>query len=210
MSRIRLIGLAFAAVCAFSGVSVASAVAAPEWLLAGKPITTAMKVKSKGTLELEDTKGGLGGGAVRVSCTGTDEGTVGPGAADVVEKVTVTSCSFVSGETCESPSAVAVDTPWKTEVFEEGGKARDHLKEDGKGKPGWEVTCHVFGVPGTDKCTGETSVGLENVAAGVNANFDETSRKSPAECSRGGKGTGLVFGTDTLESTTSEKLEVSP
>ncbi len=79
MRSIKILGMAFAAVLALT-VVVAGSASAHEWLVGGKPVTTALAGKSKtlgkGFL-LEDA-----GAKTAIICPGTDEGTVGPGAAD--------------------------------------------------------------------------------------------------------------------------------
>lgn len=205
MIRARTVGLAFVAVFAVSVVASASA-SAHEWKIGGNPITTATSVKSKSTLELEDTKE-----KVRVKCSGFDKGTVGPGAGDVVEKVTADeagtnntiTCSFVARGLCEAspaPTAVAVHLPWKTTIETVGTETRDVITADGAGEPGWAVTCKAPLLGNiTDTCTAATgNTAMTNVTGGVNLTFDKNSPK--ANCSRGGTGTGLVEGPDLVES----------
>ena len=129
LKRLRIVGLCLVAVFAVSAVGAASAFASPEWLQNGLKLTSALSVTSKGKLKLTDTKGGLKKGSVTIECTGTDKGTVGPGAADELTEVKATECKHVAGEECPSPSAEAVHLPWKTELYEEGSAIRDKVAE---------------------------------------------------------------------------------
>jgi len=203
MLRIRIIGLAIMAVFAMSAVAASSA-SAHEWLISGKPIAKATTIMSHGTLELEDSVAGTA-----VSCTGFDTGTVGPGAADLISKISSTvlgasnviTCSFVKQGLCEStaPTALAEHLPWKTEIYTSATGTRDMITADGAGEPGWTVTCHVGGAATPDTCTAALgSTGLANVTGGggVNATFEEHSQK--ANCTIGGTEAGVVRGTDLL------------
>ena len=222
MSRIRLIGLTLVAALALSAVAVASASAAPVWRLNGAEVKEATTVKSKsiGKLVLSDTSTGT-----VIECEGTDKGTVGPGAKDEVKEITATSCGFKEGKhgSCEEGhpvTATAVHLPWKTELYEEGGRVRDRITYGSKGQeekgeaPGWKVECTVltfFKVQ--DECTGVSNTGIENFAgsetlpSGVKAIFDATTPK--ANCSVGGAGTGEVTGIDLNESPAGKTLTVS-
>jgi hypothetical protein len=201
------------AVFAMAAVAASSA-SAHEWLLNGKPITTAIKIMSDGLLELEDTK--ATGGAVRVECRGFDEGTVGPGALDTVTNITseelkgskTISCGLVKAGLCKAPAtAEAVNLPWMTEIYlSSTGQVRDMITPGVAGKnPGWAVTCETILGKTTDTCTIELgSTALVSLATGVDATFEE---KSPnANCSVGGTGTGVVRGTDLLLNPVGETL----
>jgi len=169
-----------------------------EW----EAFTSAVAIKSEGTLELTDAKGGGGGGSVTVTCTGKDEGTVGPGAQDKVTAVFENAakkepeewvkCTHTAGEECGSPRAHAVHIPWNTKL--EGSPVRDKIESGGTGAPGWIVECTVFFVKVTDECTGTTTTSVTNVAGGVDTTFDASSAN--ANCTRGGAGAGKVRGTN--------------
>jgi hypothetical protein len=196
MSRIRIIGLALVAVFAMTAVAAASA-SAHEWQIGGKAIVTATVTKSKGTLTLTDKKGGIFKEEVKLTCKGTDEGTVGPGAADTVTAVTATECKTEKG-TCPSPTAKATHLPWKTELVSgTGSEVRDTITSGGSGEPGYNVVCAGLV---EDECVGNTSTKAENTTGGVNEIFDANSAN--AKCSRGGANAGEVRGTDLIESPT--------
>lgn len=199
MQRIKIMGLALVAVFAFAAIASSSAFAAPEWLLGGKSITKPVAVKSKsvGKLLLAD----LGAGT-SIVCEGTDEGTVGPGAMDLVSKITATNCSFEEAGSCESGKPVtakAVNTPWLTELFDNGTEVRDDITSEISGKlPGWVVECTVAGIfKIQDECTGLSTTGMDNVTGGVDALFEALTPK--ANCSVGGSGKGDVSGVDLNE-----------
>lgn len=203
MQRIKILGLALMAVCAVSALVSASALAAHEWLLNGKPITTAVKINSKsvGSLLLEDLH--ASGGAVAIVCEGTDKGTVGPGAKDEVTSITATNCTFEKNGQCEANKGVtanALHLPWKTTLELVSGELRDVIMGTG-GEPGWNVECTVFGVfKIQDECTALSSTGIKNDSTGVLAKFDS---KTPlANCTNGGANAGMVEGTDLNENPT--------
>ena len=209
MLRIQMIGLAVVAALFMSAVAAGSASAAHEWLLNGASIGAATKVHSLGLLLLTDHTAPLG--ETLIHCVGYDAGTVGPGAADLVESITkellgtnnVIECAIVKAGGCKSGTiakASAIHLPWKTELYLEGTELRDMITEDGTaGQPGWSVTCtNILGGSTTDTCTSTLgSTGVQNVAAGVNTPFEA---KSPsANCKVGAEairnGAGLVRGT---------------
>jgi hypothetical protein len=189
------------------------------WLINGNSITSATKTHSKVLVLLSDSK--ATGGEVKVHCKGFDAGTVGPGAADLVESITaellgtkkLISCSFDKVGACKAgttPTFEAVHLPWKTELVLNGTEVRDLFLADGSGAPGWAVTCtNVIGGTTTDTCEEEAgkpySAGLSNVSEGVLATFD--SKTPSAKCSIGGAEAGHLEGTDLTESPSStEKL----
>jgi len=196
MRNIKVWGLAFSAMFLISGLAVASA-SAHEWTLNGAPITTAVATTGSGKLTLTDTNGFFGS-TVSVTCTGTTTGTAGPGAVDTTSTVTVSSCTTDEG-TCGSPSATAVDLPWKTELSTVNGVVRDTIRADGNGQPGYAVTCTVGGFRITDTCKserGQPKVTLNT--SPVPIEFDAES--GTADCTNGGAGAGHVRGSLTVSS----------
>ena len=207
MLRIQMIGLAIVAALFMSAVAAGSAFAAHEWLLGGASIGSATKVHSLGLLLVIDHTAPLG--ETVIHCHRYDAGTVGPGAADLVESITkellgtndVIECTLVKAGGCKAGTiakALAIHLPWKTELYLEGAELRDMTTADGNGEPGWAVTCtNILGGSTTDTCTTALgSVGVQDVAAGVETTFDA---KTPfANCKVGSEtirnGAGLVRG----------------
>jgi hypothetical protein len=219
MLRIQMIGLALVAALFMSAVAAGSASAAHEWLINGAPLTSTLKVHSVGLVLLEDTK--APGGAVQVHCKGFDAGTVSPGGLDLVESVTAEllkgsdkiPCTFDKVGACKSnvtPTALALNLPWRTELVLNGTSVRDLILADGHGEPGWSVTCtNIFGGTTEDHCLAEAgkpgSVSLTNVAGGVLGTFDKLTPN--AKCSLGGAESGHVEGTVLTENPSgTEKL----
>lgn len=219
MLRIQTIVLALMAVFAMSAVaaSSASAAAEPLWLIGGKLVSSPVKVHSLGFLLLTDHNP-LGSNANKTTtlCHGFDDGTVGPHALDLVLAITAEllgtnnkiTCSFEEKGKCEAspaPLAEAVGLPWHTELYLEGTNVRDHITSDTPGgKIGWKVTCKapLLGTI-TDECTNTlSSVGVSNVAGGVDGIFDAISNN--ANCKIGAEavrnGAGLVRGLVLTES----------
>ena len=211
MKHAKIFGLAMVVLFAIGAIGSAAAFAGPEWLLNGAAITSPVSIKSKsvGSLLLSDLKAPSGGTAVK--CTGTDEGTVGPGALDLVTEVTATGCTFEKAGSCTTSDRVtakAVDLPWMTQLELVSGELRDMVTGTG-GEPGWAVECTVGGIfEITDTCTGLTSTAISNVSGGVDAIFDA---KTPlAKCSVGGANSGMVSGTDLNENPAGGTLTTDP
>jgi hypothetical protein len=194
-----MVGLALMAVFAFSAVMVANASAA-EWLCKEggvfKACAAAREVASEGTLKLSDA---TLLGTITVECSGTNEGTVGTGAADTITAIldlakmtTDILCPVTGGSNiCGTAEALAeaVNLPWTTSLL---STTIDDLTTSGVGNPGWHVVCSN----GTeDTCTkalaeltvkNETVGGVELVDAVFNAAENAT-------CLNGnGKVSGLV------------------
>lgn len=194
MRKIQTILLALVAVLAFGAITAAGA-SALEWLVDGLAITGAVSVDSESVaakpLELEDM-----GTGVKISCEGTDEGTIEPAGKDKETVVTenLASCKVLAGSgTCKKILAVkAVDLPWKTQLL---GTGRDEIKAEGAGAPGWLVECEgLFGIKVDDTCTIEGgSTAVTSLANGtVETLFDANSGE--ANCTVGGEKQGLVIG----------------
>jgi hypothetical protein len=199
MRKIHIVGLALAAVFAFSAFSAAAAFAASEWLVDGAavPSTAKVHVEQSGTLELWDMKA-----KVKLLCTGTGLGLVWE-KLDTVEEAKANTCTVEEGS-CGSPNAVAKNLPWNTEIVLVGSAFRDTLRSSGAGSPGWDVTCFGFV---EDTCLSETGSTLLTVEGeNVLANFDEESGE--ANCTVGGAG-GLVKGVLTTKALEGLTLSVS-
>jgi hypothetical protein len=211
----QIIGLALVSALIISAVAVASASAAHEWLINGAAITSAKLVHSKALVLLEDSK--AIGGAVQVHCKGFNEGTVGPGALDLVKSVTAEllgtndkiPCEFDPGKkglcgATPTPTALAIHLPWHTLIVLIGPVVRDLILADGNGAPGWSVTCSAA----TDTCEEEAgamgTTALTNVSGGVLATFD--SETLPAKCSLGGAKSGQVRGTNLTENPSATEI----
>jgi hypothetical protein len=165
-----------------------------EWLVNGVAVTGEVAVDSESVstkpLELEDM-----GTGVKISCEGTDKGTVGPNGKDKETVVTenLASCKVLAGSgTCKKILAVkAVDLPWATQLR----KTRDEISAEGAGSPGWLVECEGFlGIKVDDTCTLATgTTAITNLGNGtVESLFDGSSGE--ANCSVGGEKQGLVIG----------------
>ena len=175
-----------------------------EWNFRG--INGTEKSVSLGTLRLADTK--VLGKTVEVSCTGKDEGSVGPGKFGRVEAITEIKCT--PGENCAKITAETkpLNLPWQTELAE-GGKRTKIKATNGKGA-GWAVTCEVSGIALTDECTTEEgTVGnfLRFTPGFFNPNvnrwllltdFENLKASERAKCTVGGAEAGRVLGSDAV------------
>jgi hypothetical protein len=240
MKKIMLVVFA---VAAFGSVVTAAAFATgPEWLCNGAAITGTgnnrclVNSENLEAFTLEDM--GLPG---RVECPSgaiTDEGWVGPGAADEVTSVSFTGCtapakaenlsSVEVTNGCENVEEVkAVNLPWTTKI-EAKDAANDWLvainKKTGAGsEPGYAIKCKVAGISKKDTCEisgAEPLVLAENLAGNstelplVTIQFLKvlTVAAEAAKCSTGGLENGLAFGEQLLEAlsgTTQVSLEIS-
>ncbi|HEX5309681.1 MAG TPA: hypothetical protein VFW38_11440 [Solirubrobacteraceae bacterium] len=210
MKSMKLIGLVFAALVAFSAVSASAAFAETEFLFNAEPIGTMTQVPflsettEEGGLLLEDMKGGLFGEGVDILCSGGGEGFVEGPLLGFITKIfslegTESPPAFVKCVTdagiCPEPETQPVNLPWHFELDLSTGKVRALLLEEKLA--GWKLLCSKGSVE--DVCTAEagvdTSLGLSNGGANdVLVKFDE-SVTAPAICDRGGAKQALINGT---------------
>jgi len=220
MKHFKVAGLCLVAMFAMSMAATVTASAAPVWeqcregtgntkyedshctklSTSGKfqwqEVKGTEKVNSSATLTLKDTNVPIVG-TVEVKCSGTDEGTIGPGKFDKVTKIVVSKCT--AGTNCSTfKKAEARNLPWQTELFETEGRVRNKITSGGAGAPGWAVTCVVLIVEETDVCTTETGSTLMEPtlpSGALAAVFEAKSGK--ANCTVGGTAAGEVGGIDT-------------
>ena len=163
-----------------------------EWVTLGGT----EKVIASATLTLKDTNTPTG--TVAVTCSGTDEGAIGPTKYARIETIAVASCT--EGEGCGKlvRKAEPVNLPWQTELFETEKALRDLIVSAiGKGPVGWKVTCTIGGIETADECTGETDSTLMTDTKGmVLATFESKSGKP--YCTVGGPESGEVLGTNAI------------
>ena len=200
MRKIQIMGL-LCAVCAFSMVAVASSSAA-EWLLNGGAIATPDPVETSGELNLDVLV--LGVLAVSLKCSGIFDGTVGPGAADLVEKLLnlakeeigkelvglSLSCAVVTSafEECGPVGGLAEvwtdNLPWATTLELEGTTVLDDFPTNS----GYHVLCST----GKENlCTGLARALLTNETGGVGGSFEEANNEETCTI-----GTGHVGSTE--------------
>jgi hypothetical protein len=213
MIRLKLIGLTLVAMFAVMAGLAASA-SALQWLLDGKPIEKPVGVPTVWELLLGDLA--AAGGATSIICTGTDEGTIGPLAHDVITEWEDTGCQFQSGKNgaCEASAAVtarAVDLPWLTLLLTEEEDGEPVTVDDIfalEGEPGWEVECTVLGVfRVADECTAKGwHPVIKNLASGVDSTFQES---ETASCTEGNSTSGMIVGTDLTENPRGHTIDVS-
>jgi hypothetical protein len=200
MRKLQVLGLAAIAVFALS-IVVVSPANAKEWLVDGKAITEAegeLPVDSEGEVLLEDMKLGIG-----VLCKVTDTGDVGPGKFDKVLTVTFTGCVADPGCTFEETDKVApLNLPWLTEIeLMSEGLILDKIEGIGA-EAGYLVECAVplFGLADDTCTTNKGTVDIENLPlekpkdVDVLFNENEPVESEFANCTLGGKLTGLVVG----------------
>ena len=211
MRKLHIVGLALAAVFAFSAYAVSSAFAVEStWLVAAAKPAAQVAANSSGKLLLEDTEGGLLGGKVAIECEGTDSGFVGPGKEDLLEAVNVTKCVLQTG-TCGEPLASAINLPWLTTIGLIGAKYYDDIvtEKSGATTVGYNVICNKI-VEDACELTLARAELVANGGGTVSAEFSGTDANQPvATCTRTKKETGLVFGADLLSAAGGEALALS-
>jgi len=189
--RIKLIGLALVA----SLAAVPATASALQWLLNGKPITTAVAVKQDSKLLLGDRA--ATGGAVAFVCTATEVGTVGPGAHDELTEMSNVRCEFQKNGSCTAEDQLTLaplHLPWKSLLVTlAGGRNGDQIAGTG-GNPGWAVECTVGGIIKiVDECTSATfEPEVDNLSNGVDVTFLESETLS---CTEGNSTSGMLIGT---------------
>lgn len=164
---------------------------------------------------LEDLLAGLA-----VHCSAISDGMVGPGAADLHEKILNLGGEEISSTplaglalTClgESPCeaiedgrAWPVGLPW-TSLLEmmTGGVILDAIPSN------WEFECLRLGIPNVDTCEGETSELMENKTEGLVEEI-YNSESETVNCTLGGEKQGVIEGKgDTKLTEGTEALTVS-
>lgn len=196
--KVRLLSV-FGAVLVFSALAATNS-AATLWLHNGASLLSATSANVHGTIALHH-KGGIAG-TITIECpTSLADGTVGPGAKDLGEKILnasgeeVTSskpliCKVTVGtQVCPVGTKVPVvplHLPWGTELVLEGGATWDKLTEDPtnkKGEPAYEEECN--GIKVTCTSNSQKAKFIENRSNG--AVFRQTGESS-ASCNDGGEG----------------------
>jgi len=213
MKRIHIIGIAFAAIFAFSMIAASGASAATLWDECAKvvPSTGAFTdsdctVSGAGEWEWFEIKTPtrtdslvttlvLSSNGTTIDCKGSSDGTVGPGAGGTVtallneagEEITSAkpvTCELLAAGLCSTPvTAFPVGLPWLTSLT-----ANNNLLE-GTSSPGWSIHC---GNGVTNTCTrADSLLTLENLPSEleVDQGFKQL---EVASCTIG---TGTVTGT---------------
>ncbi len=201
--------LALAAAAAIGAMTAATA-SALQWLVGGKGLTGPVLIKGSGTLTYADLSAGM-----TIVCEGTSEGTVGPGARDLISSIRQAQCKFATGlqGSCESeektaPTGEALNLPYLTLLLTKGSLTLDRITADKGSGPGWAVKCGVGGIlKVTDECTaGYTNTLVENTAGGVVTPFNEVETYS---CTLGNSTSGMISGRPLDKSPASGTLSVS-
>jgi hypothetical protein len=198
MKKFQIGAMALFAVLAltamFSSVASAATTLPAEWLFNGGTVTSELLVNVSGELLLLETQLG-----VDILCSGLFEGTVGPGAADLITLVEElegehkdvvqgnggwVNCFIHEHGSCEEANETLVmvfplHLPWTTLVElivnEKGEEVFvDLIVEGVGGKPGYLTECKLLGIKGDAECVGTTGALLSNGTSDVTSNFLET------------------------------------
>jgi hypothetical protein len=183
MRKIQILTAAFFAAMAFSAVATSTSFAAHEWsTLAGAKVTAPTSSLVDGLLILHWKFFAL---KILIHCNGQFHGTVSSLGKDEVTEVLGTNgekgtidCevteSNVTGCNVGSLALVtALDLPWATQLELVGTENVDHLLENGKGKPGFEIKCGTE----TIKCTeNENAKFTKNGVEGAEFEFTGTTK----------------------------------
>jgi hypothetical protein len=200
-SRYTKVLLMLVGVLVVGAVASASALAVtPEWKFEGKAIKTPINVTGwwEGTGKLKLSDSALN---TELSCETKSTNAISAKTLETSD-IVWEKCTFVKQGVCESaenyePTSEAVGLPWKSELYEEGGKLRERIKSSKGATVGWAFTCREAGSIVGQKCTAsELTAGLSNVTGGVDAAFESLTPK--LSC---GEGSGSLEGTEFLEKT---------
>jgi hypothetical protein len=185
MKKIHVFGFALVAMLVFSAFAAMSASAEitllAEWLIDGNPVVTLTSVETTGEIELVN-KNFLG--TVKVLCSGSFVGSVGPNGEDEITGVTdlngvAISTTPLTGAfvdcTGDAICSGLVEVwpenlPWLTNLFlMEDGTFLDHLFAGTGGLPGYDVHCIS---PSLDNlCEGLATTLMENTPTDVTGKF---------------------------------------
>jgi hypothetical protein len=196
MKKTHILGLTLIATFAASAFITQAALAVnPEWLTGGNPIAEPLAADSASSLELILVKDYSTG--VDALWSMTREGSFGPGAHGLIERITVTATEVDEGS-CGSQKIEAENLPWSTELQLTEAGLVDDIGPDGKGNPAWLVECTTFGIKIDDLCEATLLYSrMSNEAGGVvDQLFDENLGPFP-NCSVGGTEQGLIEGLST-------------
>ncbi|HEX5310065.1 MAG TPA: hypothetical protein VFW38_13425 [Solirubrobacteraceae bacterium] len=199
--RLQSVGVTLVVMLAAGSAAASSFASEGEYLEGGNPaelgVSTVLSEASD--VLIEDMKGGLFGEGVDVLCSGFDLAefdnpdvmlvlSIWPlSGSDPGTGAVKIPCTVDSG-ICGEAEAEATHLPWRLKAT---SGTRATFESGGSGEPGWKVECNKIA---EDECVGKSTVGLKNVAAGMDVVFDATTNEKPANCSRGGSGQGLIEG----------------
>src|ERR1700751_5300087 len=118
------------------------ALAAPEWYAkkAGvyEKITKPVSFTAESKNEVTETKNGIAGKHLTISCKGTTSGVVGAGGAGKISEVKVETFGCTCAAYCEKLERYELaHFLWGTELYKEGTEIRDRIQSGGNGNPLW-------------------------------------------------------------------------
>jgi hypothetical protein len=199
-SMFRKLLLAMVTALAVSAVASASASAAPEWLVEGKPVTASTPV----TFTLNKFKAYNIGGVVIECAAASGAGTVAPSGAGSITEFKLSKCHRNSAGNCKSETLEEQEKTewvrmlhlsWPTKLKEFDGRLKDWVEPNAGQPMGFEWECVGFlGTHIAEHCEmratgvkeipwGTLLTSLENDATTVQQRF-ETLREEPRfECS---------------------------
>lgn len=221
MKKIHIVGLVLVAVAAFLAVSVASASAAPEWLINGAAVTALTSVSTTGLLTLTDLKASFLGPSA-VDCEGTLVGSVGAAGEDEITEIVggegkktkgngltgeFIECKGVQG--CEGNGKVyPLGMPWLTKLELSGTAIIDNTVPGIGTGMGYAIECSIFGVKEEDECTQALfAPKMENMAT-ENDVLGIVAEENASHCSLSGENSGDAAG-EGLTATLTGTLAIS-
>lgn len=199
--RLQIAGATLVVMFAVGLTATSSFASEGEYLEGGNPVELGVStiLSEASNVLIEDMKGGIFGEAVDVLCSGFDLAefdrpnvmlvlSIWPlSGSDPGTGAVKIPCTVDSG-ICGEAEAEATHLPWRSEAT---SGTRATFESGGSGEPGWKVECNKAV---EDECVSKSTVGLKNVAEGMDLIFDATTNEKPANCSRGGSGQGLIEG----------------
>lgn len=150
-------------------------------------VKSPIEITGKGELSITDTKFGKFG----TKCSVEVKGAVEASGLGKITSYQTTSCKETAE--CGGPiTAKAINLPWKTEMYLNGGVFENAILSGGSGTPEWEFACSYFGTHTSDTCGLNTSFSMQNEGTVENSSVKiSISAPSPrTACAIGGSEAG--------------------
>jgi len=216
MRKIYVFVVAALAVLMFGIVAASASAATLMWLEGGLKMIAASASETTGEILLRNTNGGGIGVNIEILCSGSFDGSVGPGAEDIItevldlskKQVTLSSMLACTAENsnCISPLVAPINLPWLSVLELMGSDAAPLFLDllipgNGSvgifGNPGWDMDCITIIGLVEEECAGEVGANLENIPAendvlGTFSEAEIVTESAQAFCTGGLSNTGLV------------------
>ena len=196
------------------------------WLFNGAPVTSVLLIENTGELELADKNAGGLGVTIKILCSRTLIGWVGPESLEAISEILNLAKESISStelsglalecantENCGTPLFTLDNIPWESEA-ELMIEGTEEFFVDLRINTGFYVECTVLGVKVAELCeVSSLALELRNETTGVDATFSDAlqtlSGGKLATCTGGGAETGEASGLETIVDPEPGTLSVS-